>query len=163
SADGRIWGRGWYFGKIVVDPKNADLVYISNTGVYRSRDGGRTVGEPFKGSPGGEGYPPLLIYPDDGDRASFRGDTGARSRADGEREVEGVGERGGGADVSRRGRRRVPVLGDRRTAGQRRRPRAHARALRRHHHARLGAVVRGRRERLHGARSAESRHRLRRN
>src|SRR5262249_31792501 len=34
SADGRIWGRGWYFGKIVVDPKNADLVYISNTGVY---------------------------------------------------------------------------------------------------------------------------------
>src|SRR5471032_2746158 len=26
SSDARIWGRGWYFGKIVVDPKNADLV-----------------------------------------------------------------------------------------------------------------------------------------
>src|SRR5262245_36044419 len=49
SGDNRIWGRGWYFGKIVVDPKNADLVYSSNTGVYRSRDGGKTFGEPFKG------------------------------------------------------------------------------------------------------------------
>src|SRR5215472_1913142 len=45
SGDQRIWGRGWYFGKIVADPKNADLVYISNTGVYRSRDGGKTFGE----------------------------------------------------------------------------------------------------------------------
>jgi len=26
-----------YFGKVAVDPKNADLVYVSNTGVYRSR------------------------------------------------------------------------------------------------------------------------------
>ena len=43
SSDARIWGRGWYFGKIAVDPKNADLVYISNTGVYRSRDGGRST------------------------------------------------------------------------------------------------------------------------
>src|SRR5207249_5890245 len=54
SSDNRIWGRGWYFGKVVVDPKNADLVYVSNTGVYRSRDGGKTFGEPFKGSPGGD-------------------------------------------------------------------------------------------------------------
>jgi len=26
SGDTRIWGRGWYFGKVVVDPKNPDLV-----------------------------------------------------------------------------------------------------------------------------------------
>src|SRR6266545_1293403 len=62
SSDSRIWGRGWYFGKVAVDPKNADLVYVSNTGVYRSRDGGRTFGEPFKGSPGGDDYHQLWIY-----------------------------------------------------------------------------------------------------
>ena len=57
---------------------------------------------------------------------------------------------------------RVPVLGDRRAAGQRRGARALARPVRRHHHARLGAAVRRRRERLHRARSAASGDRLRR-
>src|SRR5476649_1598792 len=77
SGDARIWGRGWYFGKIVVDPKNADLVYISNTGVYRSRDGGKTFGEPFKGSPGGDDYHQLWIAPEDGNRMILGGDQGA--------------------------------------------------------------------------------------
>jgi photosystem II stability/assembly factor-like uncharacterized protein len=77
SNDSRIWGRGWYFGKVVVDPKNADLVYVSNTGVYRSRDGGRSFGEPFKGSPGGDDYHQLWIYPDDGNRMILGGDQGA--------------------------------------------------------------------------------------
>ena len=83
SSDSRIWGRGWYFGKVVVDPKNADLVYISNTGVYRSRDGGRTFGEPFKGSPGGDDYHQLWIYPDDGNRMILGGDQGAVISVDG--------------------------------------------------------------------------------
>jgi photosystem II stability/assembly factor-like uncharacterized protein len=83
SGDQRIWGRGWYFGKVVVDPKNADLVYISNTGVYRSRDGGRTLGEPFKGSPGGDDYHQLWIYPDDGNRMILGGDQGAVISVDG--------------------------------------------------------------------------------
>src|SRR5258705_547946 len=30
SGDSRILGRGWYFGKVVADPKNHDLVYWSN-------------------------------------------------------------------------------------------------------------------------------------
>jgi len=83
SSDSRIWGRGWYFGKVVVDPKNADLLYISNTGVYRSRDGGRTFGEPFKGSPGGDDYHQLWIYPDDGNRMILGGDQGAVISVDG--------------------------------------------------------------------------------
>jgi photosystem II stability/assembly factor-like uncharacterized protein len=83
SGDARIWGRGWYFGKVVVDPKNADLVYVSNTGVYRSRDGGRTFGEPFKGSPGGDDYHQLWIYPDDGNRMILGGDQGAVISVDG--------------------------------------------------------------------------------
>jgi photosystem II stability/assembly factor-like uncharacterized protein len=83
SSDARIWGRGWYFGKLAVDPKNADLVYSSNTGVYRSRDGGRTFGEPFKGSPGGDDYHQLWIYPDDGNRMILGGDQGAVISVDG--------------------------------------------------------------------------------
>jgi photosystem II stability/assembly factor-like uncharacterized protein len=83
SGDSRIWGRGWYFGKVVVDPKNQDLVYVSNTGVYRSRDGGRTFGEPFKGSPGGDDYHQLWIYPDDGNRMILGGDQGAVISVDG--------------------------------------------------------------------------------
>jgi len=42
SGENRIWGRGWYFGKVVVDPKNPDLVYVPNTAaepsVNRSKD-----------------------------------------------------------------------------------------------------------------------------
>jgi photosystem II stability/assembly factor-like uncharacterized protein len=83
SSDSRIWGRGWYFGKVAVDPKNADLVYVSNTGVYRSRDGGRTFGEPFKGSPGGDDYHQLWIYHDDGNRMILGGDQGAVISVDG--------------------------------------------------------------------------------
>ena len=83
SSDARIWGRGWYFGKIVVDPKNAELVYISNTGVYRSRDGGRTFGEPFKGSPGGDDYHQLWISAEDSNRMILGGDQGAVISVDG--------------------------------------------------------------------------------
>ena len=83
SSDSRIWGRGWYFGKVTVDPKNADLVYVMNTGAYRSRDGGRTFGEPFKGSPGGDDYHQLWIYPDDGNRMILGGDQGAVISVDG--------------------------------------------------------------------------------
>jgi len=83
SGDPRIWGRGWYFGKVAVDPKNADLLYVSNTGVYRSRDGGRTFGEPFKGSPGGDDYHQLWIHPDDGNRMILGGDQGAVISVDG--------------------------------------------------------------------------------
>ena len=66
------------------------------------------------------------------------------------------------ADLSRRGRQSFPVLGDRRAAGQRRGARPLARPVRRHHDARLGTAVRRRRERLHRARSAASRDRVRR-
>lgn len=34
--------RAWYYTRIYADPKNADTVYVLNTGFYRSNDGGRT-------------------------------------------------------------------------------------------------------------------------
>jgi photosystem II stability/assembly factor-like uncharacterized protein len=62
SEDARIWRRGWYFGGVTVDPSNADVVYVCNTGVYRSTNGGRNF-IPVKGAPGGDDYHQLWIDP----------------------------------------------------------------------------------------------------
>src|SRR5262245_48231793 len=55
SSDQALWGRGWYFEHVVVDPKNADNVYVANVSVSRSKDGGHTW-VPLRGSPGGDDY-----------------------------------------------------------------------------------------------------------
>jgi photosystem II stability/assembly factor-like uncharacterized protein len=34
--------RAWYYTRIYADPKNADAMYVLNTGFYRSNDGGKT-------------------------------------------------------------------------------------------------------------------------
>jgi photosystem II stability/assembly factor-like uncharacterized protein len=34
--------RAWYYTRIYADPKNAETVYVLNTGFYKSNDGGRT-------------------------------------------------------------------------------------------------------------------------
>jgi photosystem II stability/assembly factor-like uncharacterized protein len=64
SHDKRIWQRGWYFEEVTVDPKDADTVYVPNTTLYRSRDGGKTFAA-FKGAPGGDDYHQLWIDPDE--------------------------------------------------------------------------------------------------
>ena len=80
--DQRIWGRGWYFCVAVVDPKNPDKLYVSNTSVYRSDDGGKTF-IPMKGAPGGDDYHQLWIYPDDGQRMILASDQGTVVSVDG--------------------------------------------------------------------------------
>ena len=85
SADQRVWGRGWYFEKIAVDPKNPDVVYIPNTGVYKSTDGGKTWGAPIKASPGGDDYHQLWISPEDPARMIVGSDQGAIVSVDGAR------------------------------------------------------------------------------
>ena len=42
SGDTALWGRGWYFEHVAVDPKNADIVYVPNVATSRSKDGGKT-------------------------------------------------------------------------------------------------------------------------
>jgi photosystem II stability/assembly factor-like uncharacterized protein len=76
SSDSRIWKRGWYFGGITVDPGNADVVYICNTAMYRSGDGGKTF-LPVKGAPGGDDYHQLWIDPADPQRRILGVDQGA--------------------------------------------------------------------------------------
>jgi len=78
----RIWGRGWYFENVAVDPKDPDKVYVSNTSVYRSDDGGKTVAA-VKGAPGGDDYHQLWIEPDDGSRMILGSDQGVEVSVDG--------------------------------------------------------------------------------
>jgi photosystem II stability/assembly factor-like uncharacterized protein len=82
SGDKRLWGRGWYFCKVVVDPKNADTVYVSNTSLYRSTDAGKSW-TAIKGAPGGDDYHQLWIYPDDPSRMILASDQGAVVSEDG--------------------------------------------------------------------------------
>jgi photosystem II stability/assembly factor-like uncharacterized protein len=76
SDDKRIWGRGWYFCEVSVDPKDADTVYVPNTGLYRSRDGGKTFAV-LKGEPGGDDYHQLWVDPDEPQRMILGSDQGA--------------------------------------------------------------------------------------
>ncbi len=66
TGDPRIWGRGWYFGGIKVDPRDADHLYALNTAFYESRDGGKSF-VPTKGDPTGDDFHEMWI--DDGDPA----------------------------------------------------------------------------------------------
>src|SRR6267154_1636657 len=43
NEDGRFRQRAWYFSKVYADPKSADTVYLLNTGLFRSVDGGKTL------------------------------------------------------------------------------------------------------------------------
>ena len=82
SGDRRIWERGWYFGGVTVDPKDADTVYACDTALYRSTDAGKTF-LPFKGAPGGDDYHRLWIDPNDSRRMIVASDQGAVVTLDG--------------------------------------------------------------------------------
>jgi photosystem II stability/assembly factor-like uncharacterized protein len=84
SSDRRIWERGWYFGEVAVDPRNPDVVYVSDTALYRSTDGGKTF-VPIKGAPGGDDYHQLWIDPRDPTRMIVGSDQGAVVSVDGAR------------------------------------------------------------------------------
>ena len=42
NDDERYRQRAWYFNHVFADPKQADTVYVLNTGAFRSTDGGKT-------------------------------------------------------------------------------------------------------------------------
>ncbi|HYL11648.1 MAG TPA: hypothetical protein VEV41_01340 [Terriglobales bacterium] len=43
NDDQRLTQRAWYFTHIFADPKSVDTVYMLNTGMFRSTDGGKTL------------------------------------------------------------------------------------------------------------------------
>jgi photosystem II stability/assembly factor-like uncharacterized protein len=75
NADHRLWERGWYFCHVAVDPKESNVVYVSDTSVYRSTDAGVHV-EAIKGSPDGDDFHQLWIDPSDGARMVLASDQG---------------------------------------------------------------------------------------
>jgi len=76
SSDQALWGRGWYFEHVTVDPKNSDIVYVPNVAVSRSMDGGKTWAA-LRGSPGGDDYHQAWISPDDANTMIVASDQGA--------------------------------------------------------------------------------------
>jgi len=43
NEDRRIRQRAFYYSRITADPKDKDVIYMMNTGLYKSTDGGKTV------------------------------------------------------------------------------------------------------------------------
>ena len=82
SADPRIYGRGWYFCALTVDPANADRLYVMNTIVLESRDGGAHF-IALKGDPTGDDFHQLWIDPSDTERRILGSDQGAQVTLDG--------------------------------------------------------------------------------
>jgi photosystem II stability/assembly factor-like uncharacterized protein len=82
SADARIDGRAWYFSGVFADPQNADTVYVANTALYRSTDGGATF-VPIKAAPGGDDYHLLWMNPGNSKRMVLASDQGTVVSVDG--------------------------------------------------------------------------------
>ena len=76
SNDPALWGRGWYFEKVAVDPTDADTVYVPNVAVNRTMDGGRTWAV-LRGSPGGDDYHQAWVSSSDPNTMIVASDQGA--------------------------------------------------------------------------------------
>lgn len=75
NGEVRLWQRGWYFCGITADPKDPDTLYVMDTSVYRSTDGGKSF-VAIKGDPTGDDFHPLWIDPGDSNRMILGSDQG---------------------------------------------------------------------------------------
>jgi photosystem II stability/assembly factor-like uncharacterized protein len=82
NNENRLWGRGWYFAQVAVDPTNPDRAYVINTATYMTTDGGKTFA-PIKGAPGGDDYHQMWVNPRDGNRMVLSSDQGTVVSVDG--------------------------------------------------------------------------------
>ena len=82
NSETRLWGRGWYFEQVAVDPVNPDRAYVINTATYMTTDAGKTF-VPVKGAPGGDDYHQMWIDPRDGNRMVLSSDQGTVVSVDG--------------------------------------------------------------------------------
>ncbi len=81
TKDPRINGN-LYICRVYVDPKNIDTVYVMQTTMYKSTDGGVTF-TAYKGAPGGDDYHVLWIDPQNSSRMFLGVDQGATISVDG--------------------------------------------------------------------------------
>ena len=75
TQDPRVIG-SLYFSRVFADPKNHDVVYVAQTSLYRSTDGGKTF-EAFVGAPSGDDFHVLWIDPQNSARMLLGVDQGA--------------------------------------------------------------------------------------
>jgi photosystem II stability/assembly factor-like uncharacterized protein len=75
NTDRRLRQRAFYYTRIYADPKQKDVVYVLNTGFYRSEDGGRTFPRQIR-VPHGDNHD-LWIAPNDPQRMINSNDGGA--------------------------------------------------------------------------------------
>ncbi|MGH9430500.1 MAG: hypothetical protein ACRD3T_03055 [Terriglobia bacterium] len=81
TKDPRILGNG-YFSRVFVDPMNPDVVYVVQTSMYRSTDGGKTFAA-YVGAPSGDDFHILWIDPTNDQRMILGVDQGAIVSVDG--------------------------------------------------------------------------------
>ncbi len=81
TKDPRIEGSG-YFSRVFVDPRNPQIVYVAQTSMYRSTDGGKTFSA-FAGAPSGDDFHVLWINPLTTQHMIFGVDQGAIVSVDG--------------------------------------------------------------------------------
>jgi photosystem II stability/assembly factor-like uncharacterized protein len=81
TADPRIVGSG-YFSRVFVDPNNAHVIYVAQTSLYRSTDGGQNF-TAFAGAPSGDDFHVMWIDPGDSQRMILGVDQGAIISVDG--------------------------------------------------------------------------------
>jgi photosystem II stability/assembly factor-like uncharacterized protein len=81
TQDPRITGNG-YFSRVFLDPHNPDIVYVAQTSLYRSTDGGVTF-DSYKGAPGGDDNHALWIDPTNSNYMIMGSDQGATVSIDG--------------------------------------------------------------------------------
>lgn len=81
TKDPRVTGDE-YFSRVFVDTRNPDVLYVSQTSMYRSSDGGKTF-EAFAGAPSGDDFHVAWIDPRDPARMIFGVDQGAIVTVDG--------------------------------------------------------------------------------
>ena len=81
TMDRRVQGSG-YFSKVFLDPHDPETVYVAQTSLYRSTDGGRTFNA-YKGAPGGDDNHVLWIDPTNSNWMILGSDQGATISMDG--------------------------------------------------------------------------------
>jgi photosystem II stability/assembly factor-like uncharacterized protein len=80
NDDHRFRQRAWYFTHVWADPKDANKVYIANTGLFRSNDGGKSFER--LNSPHGDNHA-LWVDPNNANRLINGNDGGATISVDG--------------------------------------------------------------------------------
>ncbi len=80
NGESRFTQRSWYYAHIFADPKNADTIYVLNTGLYRSTDAGKSWTQ-LRGMHGD--HHALWIDPENPQRLINGNDGGATISTDG--------------------------------------------------------------------------------